>query len=380
MAERDYYEVLGVDRNASETDVKKAFRRLAMRYHPDRNPDQGEEGANRFKEAKRAYEVLSDGEKRAAYDQFGHAGVDASASASAGASSGDPFNTIFGDIFGEVFGGRRRAGNQPRRGAHLRYRLDLDFEQAIFGDDIRIKVPREVACSPCGGSGARPGTGLSTCGRCGGSGQTQIRQGIFSIQQTCGACRGEGRVVSDPCRDCSGNGLVRNNEDISLKIPPGVDTGDRSRVRGKGNAGKRGGPAGDLMVEMQVRPHPFFKRDGGDLHCRYPISFTIAALGGEIEVPTLTGSLKIKIPAGTQSGRIFRLNGRGVKPARGGRKGHLFCHVEVETPVGLNRAQKRLLKEFASEVGGEGARQEPLRAKWLDWASSKGQSPGRKAS
>ncbi|MCY3815376.1 MAG: molecular chaperone DnaJ [Gammaproteobacteria bacterium] len=369
MAERDYYEVLGVDRNASEADVKKAFRRLAMRYHPDRNPDQSEEAANRFKEAKRAYEILSDGQKRAAYDQFGHAGVEAGAGA--GASS-DPFNTIFGDIFGEVFGGRRGGGRQSRRGANLRYRLDLDFTQAIFGADVRITIPRTVACATCSGSGARPGTGLSTCGRCGGAGQTQVRQGIFSIRQTCGACGGEGRVVSDPCRDCSGNGAVRKSEEISLKVPPGVDTGDRSRVRGKGNAGKRGGPAGDLLVEMNVRPHPFFERDGANLHCRFPLSFTTAALGGEVEVQTLTGNVKLKIPAGTQSGRTFRLRNRGVKPARGGRKGDLFCHIEVETPVGLNGAQKRLLKEFARELESQGDRQQPRRARWLEWARGKG--------
>lgn len=369
MAERDYYEVLGVDRNASEADVKKAFRRLAMRYHPDRNPDQGEEAANRFKEAKRAYEILSDEQKRAAYDQFGHAGVEAGAGASA---SADPFNTIFGDIFGEVFGGRRGGGHQSRRGANLSYRLDLDFTQAIFGADVRITIPRTVACSTCSGSGARPGTGLSTCGRCGGAGQTQVRQGIFSIRQTCGACGGEGRVVSDPCGACSGNGAVRKSEEISLKVPPGVDTGDRSRVRGKGNAGKRGGPAGDLLVEMNVRPHPFFERDGANLHCRFPLSFTTAALGGEVEVPTLTGNVKLKIPAGTQSGRTFRLRNRGVKPARGGRKGDLFCHIEVETPVGLNSAQKRLLKQFAQELEGQGDRQQPRRARWLEWARGKG--------
>ncbi len=369
MAERDYYEVLGVDRNASEADVKKAFRRLAMRYHPDRNPDQGEEAANRFKEAKRAYEVLSDEQQRAAYDQFGHAGVEAGAGAGA---SADPFNTIFGDIFGEVFGGRRGGGSQPRRGANLRYRLDLDFTQAIFGADTRITIPRTVACSTCSGSGARQGAGLSTCGRCGGSGQTQVRQGIFSIRQTCGACGGEGRVVSDPCGDCSGNGVVRKREEISIKVPPGVDTGDRSRVRGKGNAGKRGGPAGDLLVEMNVRPHPFFERDGANLHCRFPLSFTTAALGGEVEVPTLTGNVKLKIPTGTQSGRIFRLRNRGVKPARGGRKGDLFCHMEVETPVELNRAQKRLLEQFAGEVEREGDRQQPRRAQLLEWARNKG--------
>ena len=368
MAERDYYEVLGVDRNASEADVKKAFRRLAMRYHPDRNPDQGEEAANRFKEAKRAYEVLSDEQKRAAYDQFGHAGVEAGAGAGA---SQDPFNTIFGDIFGEVFGGRRGGRSQPRRGANLRYRLDLDFSQAVFGADMRITIPRTVACSTCSGTGARPGTGLSTCGRCGGSGQTQVRQGIFTIQQTCRACGGEGRVVSDPCRDCSGKGVVRKREEISLKVPPGVDTGDRSRVRGKGNAGKRGGPAGDLLVEMNVRPHPFFERDGANLHCRFPLSFTTAALGGEVEVPTLTGNVKLKIPAGTQSGRIFRMRNRGVKPARGGRKGDLFCHMEVETPVELNKAQKRLLRQFASEVEHEGDRHQPRRARLFEWARGK---------
>jgi len=367
MAERDYYEVLGVDRNASDADVKKAFRRLAMRYHPDRNPDQSEEAANRFKEAKRAYEVLSDEQKRAAYDQFGHAGVEAGAGAGA-----DPFNTIFGDIFGEVFGGRRGGAQQSRRGANLRYRLDLDFTQAVFGADMRITIPRTVACSTCSGSGARPGTGLSTCGRCGGAGQTQVRQGIFSIRQTCGACGGEGRVVSDPCGDCSGNGAVRKSEEISLKVPPGVDTGDRSRVRGKGNAGKRGGPAGDLLVEMNVRPHALFERDGANLHCRFPLSFTTAALGGEVEVPTLTGNVKLKIPAGTQSGRTFRLRNRGVKPARGGRKGDLFCHIEVETPVELNGAQKRLLKQFARELESQGDRQQPRRARWLEWARSKG--------
>ena len=369
MAERDYYEVLGVDRNASEADVKKAFRRLAMRYHPDRNPDQGEEAANRFKEAKRAYEVLSDEQKRAAYDQFGHAGVEAGAGAGA---STDPFNTIFGDIFGEVFGGRRGGGHQPRRGANLRYRLDLDFTQAVFGTETRIIIPRTVACSTCAGSGARPGTGLSTCGRCGGSGQTQVRQGIFSIRQTCGACGGEGRVVSDPCGHCSGNGVVRKREEISIKVPPGVDTGDRSLVRGKGNAGKRGGPSGDLLVEMNVRPHAFFERDGANLHCRFPLSFTTAALGGEVEVPTLTGNVKLKIPAGTQSGRTFRLRNRGVKPARGGRKGDLFCHIEVETPVELNSAQKRLLKQFARELEGQGDRQQPRRARWLEWARGEG--------
>lgn len=367
MAERDYYEVLGVERSAPEGDIKKAFRRLAMRYHPDRNPDQSEEAANRFKEAKRAYEVLSDAQKRAAYDQFGHAGVEAG-----GGGSSDPFNTIFGDIFGEVFGGRRGGGgNQPRRGAHLRYRLDLDFGQAIFGADMRITVPRTVGCSTCSGSGARPGTGLSTCGRCGGSGQTQVRQGIFSIRQTCGACGGEGRVVSDPCADCSGNGVTRKSEEISLKVPPGVDTGDRSRVAGKGNAGKRGGPAGDLLVEMNVRPHEFFERDGANLHCRFPLSFTTAALGGEVEVPTLTGNVKLKIPAGTQSGRVFRLRNRGVKPARGGRKGDLFCHMEVETPVGMNSAQKKLLRKFAHELERQGDRHQPRRARWLDWARSR---------
>lgn len=375
MAERDYYEVLGVDRSASDADVKKAFRRLAMRYHPDRNPDQSEEAANRFKEAKRAYEILSDGQKRAAYDQFGHAGVEAGAGAGA---SADPFNTIFGDIFGEVFGGRRRGGSQARRGANLRYRLELDFTQAIFGANVRITVPRTVACSTCSGSGARAGTGLSTCGRCGGSGQTQVRQGIFAIRQTCGACGGEGRVVSDPCTDCSGNGLVRKSEKISLKVPPGVDTGDRTRVRGRGNAGKRGGPAGDLLVEMKVKPHPFFERNGADLHCRFPVSFTTAALGGEVEVPTLTGSVRLKIRAGTQSGRVFRLPGRGVKPARGGRKGNLFCHIEVETPVQLSRAQKRLLQQFDQEMERVGEKQQPRRARWREWAGNR--SKGRRAS
>ena len=375
MAERDYYEVLGVDRGASDADVKKAYRRLAMRYHPDRNPDQSDESANRFKEAKRAYEVLSDTEKRASYDQFGHAGVDAAAG---GGPSADPFNTIFGDIFGDVFGGRRGADTRPRRGAHLRYRLELDFTQAIFGDTVQITIPRTVACSTCSGSGARPGTGLSTCGRCGGSGQTQIRQGVFSIRQTCGACGGQGRVVSSPCGDCSGKGAVRKREQVSLKVPPGVDTGDRSRIRGKGNAGARGGPAGDLIVEMQVRGHPLFRRDGADLHCAFPVSFATAALGGEVEVPTLTGSVKLKIPAGTQAGRTLRLRNRGVKPARGGRTGDLYCHIEVETPVELNRKQRRLLEEFRKEAGRVGDRQHPRRAQWRKWSEKEARQSGRR--
>ena len=377
MSERDYYDVLGVDRGASDADVKKAYRRLAMRYHPDRNPDQSEEAANRFKEAKRAYEVLSDTDKRAAYDQFGHAGVDAGAG---GGSSGDPFNTIFGDIFGEVFGGRRGAGNQPRRGANLRYRLELDFTQAIFGDTVRMTIPRTVVCSTCSGSGARPGTGLSTCGRCGGSGQTQIRQGIFSIRQACAACGGEGRVVSNPCTDCSGKGVVSTSDEISLKVPPGVDTGDRSRVRGKGNAGPRGGPPGDLLVEMQVREHPLYERNGGDLHCRFPVSFATAALGGEVQVPTLTGSVKLKVPSGTQSGRTFRLRGRGVKSARGGRTGDLYCHIEVETPVGLSRKQRRLLKQFSSESERIGDKQHPQAARWRDLADHEPRQAERKSS
>ena len=375
MAERDYYEVLGVDRGASEADVKKAYRRLAMRYHPDRNPDQSDEAANRFKEAKRAYEVLSDADKRAAYDQFGHAGVDA---AGAGGPSADPFNTIFGDIFGDVFGGRRGGSSQPRRGAHLRYRLELDFTQAIFGDTVRITIPRTVACSTCSGSGARPGTGLSTCGRCGGRGQTQVRQGVFSIRQTCGACGGQGKVVSSPCTACSGKGATREREEVSLKVPPGVDTGDRSRIRGKGNAGARGGPAGDLIVEMQVRGHPLFRRDGADLHCAFPVSFTTAALGGEVEVPTLTGSVKLKIPAGTQAGRTLRLRSRGVKPARGGRTGDLYCHIEVETPMELNRKQRRLLEEFRREAGRVGDRQHPRRARWRKWGEKEARESGRR--
>ena len=375
MAERDYYEVLGVERGASEADLKKAYRRLAMRYHPDRNPDQGEETANRFKEAKRAYEVLSNAEKRAAYDQFGHAGVDAR-----GDPSASPFGDIFGDIFGEVFGGRRGGSRRPRQGAHLRYRLELDFTQAIFGDTVKITVPRTAPCSTCSGSGARPGTSMSTCGRCGGSGQTQVQQGIFAIRQTCGACGGEGKVVASPCADCSGKGAVRKSEEISLKVPPGIDTGDRSRLRGKGNAGPRGGPPGDLLVEMQVRPHPLYERDGANLHCRFPVSFTAAALGGEVQVPTLEGPVKLKIPAGTQPGRTFRLRGRGVKPARGGRKGDLYCHIDVETPVALNRKQRRLLEEFGRESGRVGERQQPRQAKWREWADTQSQEPGRKQS
>ncbi len=368
MSKRDYYEVLGVSRNASEAELKKAYRRAAQKYHPDRNPD-NKEAEDRFKESKEAYEVLTDSQKRAAYDQFGHAGVDPSMGGGAGFGAGAAgFNDIFGDVFGDIFGGGRGRGGGQRvyRGSDLRYKLDLSLEDAVAGTEVKIRVPTLVSCTECGGSGAKKGSQPTTCTTCGGHGQVRLQQGFFSVQQTCPHCQGSGTVIADPCGTCHGKGRVQERKTLSVKVPPGVDTGDRIRLAGEGEAGEHGGPPGDLYVQIQVKPHAIFQREENNLFCEVPISFVTAALGGELEVPTLNGRVNLKVPAETQTGKMFRMRGKGVKPVRGGPVGDLICRVLVETPVNLTRKQKDLLQEFSGEMDSGGSRHSPQAHTWLD--------------
>lgn len=369
MAKRDYYEVLGVARNASEADIKKAYRRAAQKYHPDRNPDDAE-AIEKFKEAKEAYEILADAQKRAAYDQFGHAGVDASMGGGgpgAGGFGGGSFSDIFGDVFGDIFGGGRAGGGaNVYRGADLRYNLELSLEEAVAGTTVKIRVPTHVTCKTCSGTGAKKGTTPATCSTCGGRGQVRIQQGFFSLQQTCPNCHGKGTVIKDPCGTCHGQGRVKEQKTLSVKIPAGVDSGDRIRLAGEGEAGENGGPPGDLYVQIKVRPHPIFTREDSDLYCEVPISFATAVLGGELDVPTLEGRVKLKIPAETQTGKLFRLRGKGVKSVHGGAVGDLLCRVEVETPVNLNRKQKDLLEEFQRSMEEGKGKHSPRASSWFD--------------
>lgn len=368
MAKRDYYEVLGVERDASEQAIKKAYRRLAMKYHPDRNPDDDDAEA-KFKEASEAAEVLLDSEKRQAYDQFGHSAVDGSGAGGFGGFSGagGSFSSIFEDVFGDIFGGAGGGGRRggPSRGADLRYVLTLDLEEAVRGCNPKIKVPTLVECMECLGSGAEKGTTPTDCIQCGGMGQISARQGIFSIQQTCPRCRGQGKIITDPCKSCNGQGRVQEQKTLSVKVPPGVDTGDRIRLAGQGEAGSMGGPSGDLYVQVEVRDHDIFTRHGEHLYCDVPVSFVDAALGGELEVPTLDGRVNLKIPAETQTGKQFRLRGKGVNvtQVRGGGTGDLYCRVIVETPVNLTNKQKDLLREFASQTN---EKQRPQQTGWFD--------------
>lgn len=358
MSKRDYYEVLGVEKGVSDADLKKAYRRVAMKHHPDRNP--GDEGAEeKFKEANEAYEILSDPDKRAAYDRFGHAGVEQGAGGGGGAS----FSDIFGDVFGDIFGGGR-ARSGPQRGSDLRYTLELDLEEAVKGTTVQIKVPTLVHCHECNGSGAAKGSTPISCTTCGGVGQVRMQQGFFSVQQTCPSCRGNGKTISDPCRKCHGQGRFEEQKTLSVKVPPGVDNGDRIRLAGEGESGPNGGPNGDLYVQIATREHPIFERDGKHLYCEVPISIVDAALGGELEVPTLEGRVKLKIPTETQTGKLFRLRGKGVAPVRGGSTGDLLCRVVVETPVNLTGKQKDLLRQF-QESTGDGSHS-PRKKSWFD--------------
>ncbi len=367
MAKRDFYEILGVAKNASD-EIKKAYRKLAMKYHPDRNPDS--KGAEeKFKEAKEAYEMLSDAQKREAYDRFGHAGVDPNMGGSgAGGFGAGGFSDAFGDIFGDSFGGgaRQRGGPQVYRGADLRYNLEITLEQAANGFDTTIRVPSYSECDTCHGSGAKPGTSPTTCGTCGGHGQVRMQQGFFSIQQTCPKCHGTGKVIPDPCTSCSGSGRVKRNKTLEVKIPAGIDDGMRIRSTGNGEPGMNGGPPGDLYVEIHIKQHSVFQRDGDDLHCEMPISFAKAALGGEIEVPTLSGKVSFPVPEGTQTGKTFRLRGKGIKGVRSGFPGDLFCHVLVETPIKLTDKQKDLLREFDQLTQAGGAKHSPQSKSWMD--------------
>jgi molecular chaperone DnaJ len=367
----DYYELLGVARDASDADVKKAYRKLAMKYHPDRNP--GDSSAEeKFKEIQKAYAVISDKEKRAAYDQFGHAGVDGMAGGGGpGAGGFGGFGDVFEDIFENIFtGGQQgarggRSGSRAQRGSDLQIGVQLTLEEAASGKSVEITVPRHVACGTCDGSGGKKGTKPTSCETCNGVGQVRIQQGFFSIQQTCPHCHGEGQVISDPCTNCHGQGRVRDSKTLTVKIPAGVDEGDRVRLGGEGEAGLHGGPTGDLYVQVAVKKHAIFERDGKDLHCEVPIAFTTAALGGSIDVPTLAGRVALKIPAETQTGKLFRLRGKGVKSVRAHGSGDLLCRVIVETPVKLSKDQKAFLEQFQTDLDKNPGAHSPQSASWF---------------
>jgi len=364
MSKRDYYKVLELARTCSEAEIKKAYRRLAMKFHPDRNPDH-HEAEEKFKEAKEAYEVLTDAQKRAIYDQHGHEGL--AARGGGGYSASDAFGDIFGDVFGDIFGGGRRGGrNQVYRGADLRYDLELDLEQAVFGHSASVEFTTLGECEACSGSGAAPGSKSVTCETCNGVGQVRMQQGFFAVQQTCPRCKGRGQIISQPCDSCLGQGRVRRKKTLAVKVPQGVDNGDRIRLQGEGEAGRNGGPPGDLYVEIRVREHPIFERDGSNLSCEVPISFVVASLGGTIEVPTLDGNVDLKVPGETQSGRVFRLREKGVKPVRGGPTGDLFCRIVVETPVNLTEEQRELLHKFDATMRDSSRNHSPRERTWMD--------------
>jgi molecular chaperone DnaJ len=366
MAKRDYYEVLGVGRDITEADLKKAYRRLAMKFHPDRNPNDTQAESS-FKEVKEAYEVLADPKKRAAYDRYGHAGVDAGRGMGGGFAGADAFSDIFGDVFGDIFGGGGRRGrSQVYRGADLRYELELTLEQAVAGDNVNIEIPSRVNCERCKGDGAEPGTETITCATCGGAGQVRVAQGFFSIQQTCPACKGSGRTIPNPCKECHGRGQVQKRRTLAVKIPPGVDNGDRIRLSREGEPGHNGGPPGDLYVDILVQEHPVFSREGQDMSCEVPISFATASLGGTVDVPTLDGQVVLKVPPETQSGKVFRLKGKGVRSVRAAGIGDLFCRVQVETPVSLTEEQRDLLRRFDESLEAAGDRHSPRARSWFD--------------
>ena len=370
MAKRDFYEVLGVPKNASDDEIKKAYRKLAMKWHPDRN--QGDASAeSKFKEVKEAYEMLSDAEKRGAYDQYGHAGVDPNMRGGAGGPGG--FGDAFGDIFGDIFGGGRRGGGGGRqvfRGNDLSYAMDITLEEAAAGKESQIRIPSWDSCSPCDGTGAKPGTQAKTCTTCHGAGQVQMRQGFFSVQQTCPHCHGKGKIIADPCNTCHGQGQTKTNKTLEIKIPAGIDDGMRIRSTGNGEPGQNGGPPGDLFIEIRLRKHDIFERDGDDLHCQVPVNMTSAALGGEIDLPTLAGKATIEIPEGTQNGKTFRLRGKGIKGVRSSIAGDLYCHIVTETPVKLTEHQRKLLKELDESFKKNRDKHSPNGGGWFEKAKA----------
>ena len=363
MSKQDFYQTLGIAKNSTDAEIKKAYRRQAMKHHPDRNPG-NKTSEEKFKEAKEAYEVLSDPQKRSTYDQFGHAGMNAQSGMGGGFNPGDSFNDIFGDMFGDIFGSRRGQRSNTQRGSDLRYNLTLDLEQAVFGDTIKIKVPSLTTCSPCKGSGAKTGTSRATCQKCDGRGNVRVQQGFFTLQQTCPACRGTGQTIPFPCADCNGSGRVQKNRTISIKIPSGVDNDDRIRLSNEGEAGINGGPAGDLYVDVTVREHSIFTREGSNLFCNVPTSYFTAVLGGVVKVPTIDGAVNLTIPSETQSGKVFRLKGKGITSYRDTRIGDLYCKLQIETPVNLGSKQKSLLKQFEESINSSSKNHRPHKSSW----------------
>ncbi len=371
MAKRDYYEILGVPKNATDDDIKKAYRKLAMKHHPDRNQgDDTKKSEDKFKEGKEAYEMLSDAQKRAAYDQYGHAGVDPSMGGGRpGAEGFGGFADAFGDIFGDIFGGGQRrggGGQQVYRGSDLSYAMEITLEEAAAGKETQIRIPSWESCEPCKGSGAKPGTSPKTCTTCNGSGQVHMRQGFFSIQQTCPQCRGSGKIIAEPCLTCAGAGKTKKQKTLEVKIPGGINEGMRIRSAGNGEPGSNGGPSGDLFIEIRVKQHEIFERDGDDLHCNVPVGMTTATLGGSIEVPTLSTKAEIELPEGTQHGKTFRLRGKGIKGLRSSYPGDLYCHITVETPVKITEHQRKLLKELDESFRKAGDRHSPNSKSWTD--------------
>lgn len=363
MSKQDFYQTLGIAKNSTDAEIKKAYRRQAMKHHPDRNPG-NKASEEKFKEAKEAYEVLSDPQKRSTYDQFGHAGMNTQSGMGGGFNPGDSFNDIFGDMFGDIFGSRRGQRSNTQRGSDLRYNLTLDLEQAVFGDTIKIKIPSLTTCSPCKGSGAKTGTSRATCQKCDGRGNVRVQQGFFTLQQTCPACRGTGQTIPYPCADCNGSGRVQKNRTISIKIPSGVDNNDRIRLSNEGEAGINGGPAGDLYVDIAVREHSIFTREGSNLFCNVPTSYSTAVLGGVVKVPTIDGVVNLTIPSETQSGKIFRLKGKGITSYRDTRIGDLYCTLQIETPVNLDSEQKNLLKQFEESINSSSQNHRPHKSSW----------------
>jgi len=367
---RDYYEILGVEKGADTNTIKRAYRKLAMKYHPDRNKDD-DAAADKFREVTEAYEVLSDKDKRARYDQYGHAGVDDQMQDFW--SHGDfqdsqafrDFGDAFGDVFGDIFGFGGGGGGRANRGADLRYQLDMSLEDAAHGREVELNIPKHVVCETCHGSGARPGTHPVPCRTCGGHGQIQMQQGFFAVRRTCPECNGQGTKIDSPCVDCSGAGRVRKNKKLKVRIPPGVYDGAQVRVGGEGEAGMHGASTGDLYIVIRLQEHAMFERNGADLHCDMPITFPQASLGSEVDAPTLSGRIKIKIPAGTESGKVFRLLGKGVPDIRVNQTGDLYVRVHVAVPRKLSKKQEQLLRDFATETGDDVY---PERASFLDKA------------